>query len=63
LALPPAASTAADRSRTGGIPAEAAEDLCGAVAETVLLHGGTIVALAGNEMPTESGVAAIYRYA
>jgi hypothetical protein len=28
----------------------------------VLLHGGTVVALARNEMPTESGVAAIFRY-
>ena len=52
-----------DRSRTGAAPAETAEDLCGAVAETVLLHGGSIVALARNEMPTESGVAAICRYA
>jgi hypothetical protein len=32
------------------------------LAETVLLHGGTVVALALNEMPTESGVAAIFRY-
>jgi len=52
-----------DRSRPGGAPAAAAEDLFGAVAETVLLHGGTVVALARNEMPTESGVAAIARYA
>jgi hypothetical protein len=58
-----AAAAPADRSRTGDLPAEAAEDLFGAVAETVLLHGGAIVALARNEMPTESGVAAIYRYA
>lgn len=62
----PATSAAAapiDRSRTGDVPAEVAEDLFGAVAETVLLHGGTVVALARNEMPTESGVAAIDRYA
>jgi hypothetical protein len=62
----PATSAAAapiDRSRTGDLPAEVAEDLFGAVAETVLLHGGTVVALARNEMPTESGVAAIDRYA
>lgn len=58
-----AATAPIDRSRTGDLPAEAAEDLFGAVAETVLLHGGTVVALARNEMPTESGVAAIDRYA
>lgn len=38
------------------------EDVFGAVAETVLAHGGTIIPLARNDMPTESGVAAIYRY-
>jgi len=43
-------------------PALDAEDLFGAVAETVLLHGGTTLALARNDMPTESGIAAIYRY-
>jgi hypothetical protein len=58
-----AAAAPIDRSRTGDRPAEVTEDLFGAVAETVLLHGGTIVALARNEMPTESGVAAIDRYA
>lgn len=58
-----ARAAASDRSRTGDEPAETAEDLCGAVAETVLVHGGTILAVARNEMPTESGVAAIYRYA
>jgi hypothetical protein len=57
-----AAARPADRSRTGDEPAAAAEDLFGAAAETVLLHGGTVVALARNEMPTESGVAAIFRY-
>ncbi|MFM8986802.1 MAG: hypothetical protein ACKONH_12250 [Planctomycetia bacterium] len=50
-------------ARSGDVPAVGGEDLFGAVAETVLLHGGTILALARNEMPTESGVAAIYRYA
>lgn len=59
----PATTAPIDRSRTGDLPAEVTEDLYGAVAETVLLHGGTIVALARNEMPTESGVAASYRYA
>lgn len=50
-------------ARSGDTPAVNGEDLFGAVAETVLLHGGTILSLARNEMPTESGVAAIYRYA
>jgi hypothetical protein len=52
-----------DLSRTGDRPAAGGEDLYGAVAETVLAKGGTVVSLARNEMPTESGVAAIYRYA
>ncbi|MFM9012001.1 MAG: hypothetical protein ACKON8_14375 [Planctomycetota bacterium] len=37
-------------------------DVVGAVAETVLARGGAIVALPRIEMPTESGVAASYRY-
>lgn len=53
--------------RTGAIaflpPPAGGEDLFGAVAETVLLEGGTILALARHEMPSESGVAAIDRYA
>ena len=53
--------TPADLSRSGG-PAQGAEDLFGAIAETVLAHGGTIITVARNQMPTESGVAAIYRY-
>ena len=58
--------------RTGAVEFDAApptagrqfdrEDVVGAVAETVLAHGGTIVAVPRIEMPTESGVAAIYRY-
>lgn len=67
IAFGPSAGTAsapaADRSRSGAVAAVTTEDLIGAVAETVLLHGGTIVALTRNEMPTESGVAAIERYA
>lgn len=63
FAAAPTTTAPLDRSRTGDLPAEVTEDLYGAVAETVLLHGGTIVALARNEMPTESGVAASYRYA
>ena len=51
-----------DLSRSGDQPAIRANDLFGTVAETVLLHGGGVVALERNEMPTESGVAAIYRY-
>lgn len=38
-------------------------DVLGSVAETVLAKGGTVVTLARIAMPTESGVAAIYRYA
>lgn len=52
----------ADLSRSGDRPAIRTSDLFGSVAETVLLHGGGVVALERNEMPTESGVAAIYRY-
>ena len=49
-------------SRSGDQPAIRTADLFGSVAETVLLHGGSVVALERNTMPTESGVAAIYRY-
>ena len=52
----------ADRSRSGDPPAIRIADLFGALAETVLLDGGEIVALSRNAMPTESGVAAIYRW-
>ena len=38
------------------------EDVHGAVAETVLAHGGTIMSVSRIAMPTESGMAAIYRY-
>ena len=53
----------ADLSRSGDEPALRTEDLLGALAETVLTHGGEILALERIRMPTESGVAAIYRYA
>lgn len=53
---------AGDLSRSGDRPAFREEDLFGAVAETVLLHGGGILALERIAMPTESGVAAVYRY-
>jgi len=52
----------ADLSRSGDQPAMCTTDLFGSVAETVLLHGGAVVTLERNTMPTESGVAAIYRY-
>jgi hypothetical protein len=39
------------------------EDMLGGLAETVLLHGGEILALDRIRMPTESGAAALYRYA
>ena len=55
-------AAAADLSRTGDQPALRTEDLFGAVAETVLLHGGGILTLDRIAMPTESGVAAVYRY-
>lgn len=38
-------------------------DVLGSIAETVLAKGGTVVTLARSSMPTENGVAAIYRYA
>lgn len=52
-----------DLSRTGDQPAVDGEDLYGAVAEAVFSRGGTVVMLAPHEMPTETGVAAIFRYA
>lgn len=52
----------ADLSRSGDQPAIRTADLFGSVAEAVLLHSGEVVALDRNAMPTESGVAAIYRY-
>jgi hypothetical protein len=51
-----------DLSRSGDLPAIRTTDLFGSVAETVVMHGGGVVALERNAMPTESGVAAIYRY-
>ncbi|MGI9176331.1 MAG: hypothetical protein ACR2IT_00550, partial [Pirellulales bacterium] len=56
------AAPAGSRGAGRAAPVIDAEDVVAAVAETVLLHGGTILALARNDMPTESGVAAIYRY-
>jgi len=38
------------------------EDVFNAVAETVIGRGGTVISLPRIDMPTESGVAAIYRY-
>lgn len=61
-AIAPLGGAAADLSRRGGEPAPEATDLFNAVAETVLEKGGTVVSLVRNAMPTESGVAAIYRY-
>lgn len=52
----------ADLSRTGTRPAARSEDVLGALAETVLLHGGEIASLARSAMPTATGAAAIYRY-
>ncbi|MEI6504905.1 MAG: hypothetical protein WCO90_03370 [Planctomycetota bacterium] len=53
---------AADEPSRPGRPALDTDDLFGALAETVLLHGGTIMTLPRIAMPTESGAAAIYRY-
>ena len=55
--------TLTDLSRTGDRAAVRGDDLFGGLAETVLLHGGTVLTLARNDMPAESGVAAVYRYA
>jgi hypothetical protein len=52
----------ADPSRSGGQPAARTEDVLGSLAETVLLHGGEIVSLAGFAMPCPTGAAAVYRY-
>ncbi|NDH95753.1 MAG: hypothetical protein EBZ13_14745, partial [Planctomycetia bacterium] len=46
----------------GNSPAIRTEDIIGAVAETVLLHGGEILLLERGQMPSDSGLAAIYRY-
>ena len=54
--------TPVDLSRSGDQPAIGGVDLFGSVAETVLLHGGGVLALDKIDMPTESGVAAIYRW-
>lgn len=51
-----------DLARSGDTPAVRTEDLIGAVAETVLLHGGELLSLEHGRMPTTSGLAAIYRY-
>lgn len=62
-AIEPDGDLPADLSRSGDEPALRTEDLLGALAETVLLHGGDVLALERIRMPTESGAAAIYRYA
>jgi len=50
----------ADAEAKSGV--ELAGDLIGILAEEVLLRDGEIVSLRPIEMPTETGVAAIYRY-
>jgi hypothetical protein len=62
-AIEPDGEVPADLSRSGDTPALRTEDLLGGIAETVLLHGGEVLALEKIRMPTESGAAAIYRYA
>ena len=61
-AIMPADEALSDDGRRRPEFASVAEDLFGAVAETVLEKGGAVVALVRNAMPTESGVAAVYRY-
>ena len=51
-----------DLARSGDAPAIRTEDILGGIAETVLLHGGKVVSLERSRMPTDSGLAAIYRY-
>lgn len=51
-----------DLSRTGDGAAIRGDDLLGSLAETVVLHGGGVVAVDRGQLPTTSGVAAIYRY-
>lgn len=56
-------STVSGHAWSGRAPAITGEDLFGAVAEAVFANGGAVVTLAAHEMPTETGIAAIYRYA
>jgi hypothetical protein len=51
-----------DLSRTGHLPAATTPDVLGALAEAVLLHGGTIVSLSPAAMPVPSPAAAVLRY-
>jgi len=51
-----------DLSRTGDEPAVDRDDVFGAVTETVFAKGGSVITLPRGEMPTGSGVAAVYRY-
>jgi len=60
-AIRPADEALSDDGRRRPEFASVAEDLFGAVAETVLEKGGAVVALMRNAMPTESGVAAVDR--
>jgi len=53
---------AAVAGRVATLFVDEAEDLYGSAAETVLAKGGTVVALVRNAIPTETGLAAIYRY-
>lgn len=57
-----AADDATDPSLRGDGPAAAVEDLVGAIAATVLLHGGEIVAVDRMAMPADTGLAAIERH-
>jgi hypothetical protein len=62
-AIEPDGAVPADLSRSGDEPALRTEDMLGGLAETVLRHGGDILAIDRIRMPTESGAAALFRYA
>lgn len=51
-----------DPALRGATPAAADEDLLGAIAATVVLHGGTLLAVDRLAMPDDTGLAAIERY-
>ncbi len=57
-----AASGSADPSLRGDRAADTDEDLVGAIAATVVLHGGALLAVDRLDMPDDTGLAAIERF-
>lgn len=57
------AAHAVDHSLTGDLPAAGDDDLVGAIATAVVLHGGSIVAIDRLGMPDDTGLAALDRHA